>query len=169
MNDALRPRQRRVEIRTALPADAPRLAEIYAPIVSETPISFEESAPSAGEMERRIAQTSPAYPWLVAVDRAGEVTGYAYASAHRSRAGYRWSVDVSAYVAQSARGGGVGKRLYGSLLRVLAAQRFYRAYAGIALPNDASIALHRSAGFALVGTYRNVGFKCGSWRDVSWW
>ncbi|MBD5635261.1 MAG: GNAT family N-acetyltransferase, partial [Candidatus Eremiobacteraeota bacterium] len=77
--------------------------------------------------------------------------------------------DVSAYVARGARGGGVGKRLYVSLLRVLTAQGFYRAYAGIALPNDASVALHRSAGFALVGTYRRVGFKCGSWRDVSWW
>jgi len=157
-----------MQIRLAQPQDARAIAAIYAPIVENTHISFEERAPGTQEMRERIVAGSVKYPWLVAVDRDA-VVGYAYASAHRSRAGYRWSVDSTVYVAENARGRGVGKAVYAELFERLRAQRFHNVFAGIALPNDASIALHRSLGFTHVGVYRRVGYKDGAWRDTSWW
>ncbi len=139
-------------------ADAAAIAAIYAPIVEDTIISFEEIAPSADEMRSRIEDISATFPWLVA-ERAGRLLGYAYASRHNERAGYRWSVNVSAYVDAAARRGGVASSLYRALFALLEAQGFHRAFAGITLPNDASVGLHRSLGFELVGIYPEVGFK----------
>ena len=117
---------------------------------------------------RWIAKTLPEFPWLVD-ERGGEVAGYAYASRHRERLAYQWSVDVTCYVDERFRGRGVGKGLYVALLRVLRRQGFQSALAGIALPNAASVALHESVGFTPLGVYRNVGFKLGQWRDTGWW
>ena len=155
-------------IRAATPGDAAAIAAIYAPVVEGTTISFEEVAPTAAEMAERIARGLERRPWLVD-ERRGEIVGYVYASEHRSRASYRWSCDVSAYVRDDVRGQGVGSALYGALLRILAAQGFQRAYAGITLPNDASVALHRKAGFELVGVYPDVGYKFGAWHDTAWY
>ena len=158
-----------MNIRVAAPADADAIAAIYAPIVASTPISFELEPPTAGEMRQRIVATLERLPWLVSVDAAGAVEGYVYASRHKERAAYQWSVDVTAYVREDARGQGVGKRLYGRLFDELVALGYYQAFAGITLPNAASVALHESVGFHPIGVYRNVGFKCGAWRDVGWW
>jgi L-amino acid N-acyltransferase YncA len=155
-------------IRCVRPHDAEAIAAIYAPIVEGTMISFEEVAPSAGEIRARIEQIAKTWPWLV-FDDGGGALGYVYASAHRARAAYRWSVDVSAYVREDARGRGLARSLYAALFRVLAAQGYHRAYAGIGLPNDASIGLHRAMGFTAVGVYHEVGYKFGAWHDVSWW
>jgi phosphinothricin acetyltransferase len=95
--------------------------------------------------------------------------GYAYASSHRTRAAYRWSVETSIFVDTAYRGRGVGATLYDALLRTVADLGACNAYAAIALPNDASIALHRLVGFEHVGVFRNVGRKFGRWHDVSWW
>lgn len=102
-------------------------------------------------------------------ERGGEVVGYSYAGPHRDRDAYRWSVDVSAYVHPSVRRTGVASSMYRSLLAVLEAQGFHSAFAGIALPNDASIALHRAFQFELEGIYREVGYKLGAWRNTAWW
>jgi phosphinothricin acetyltransferase len=99
----------------------------------------------------------------------GDVTGYAYASPHRARAAYRWSVDTSVYVGERWRRSGVGRDLYASLFSVLAAQGFVNAYAGIALPNPASVRLHEAVGFTSIGVYEGVGYKLGRWHDVGWW
>ncbi len=155
-------------IRPAESHDADEVAAIYAPIVRNTPISFELDPPDANEMSRRIARTVAMTPWLVCTTGTALV-GYAYATGHRERAAYRWSVDVSAYVHEAARGRGVGAALYEALLGILRVQGFHRAYAGITLPNAASVGLHESAGFRPVGVYRSVGFKCGAWHDVGWW
>jgi len=156
-------------IRAATTDDAPALSEIYRPIVANTTISFELKPPTAAEMKARILEIGARYPWLVAVEGTKAI-GYAYASPHRRRAAYASSVDVSVYVAEAARGNGVGQALYGALFAALAqAGTFHRAFAGIALPNDASIALHKKLGFELVGVYREVGKKFGRWIDVSWW
>jgi phosphinothricin acetyltransferase len=157
-----------MRIRLAQPDDADAVAAIYAPIVERTHISFEEKAPTAQEMRARMQAHEQKYPWLVAVDN-GAILGYAYAGAHRSRPAYRWSVDSSVYVADGARERGVGRALYRDLFEQLRVQRFHNVFAGIALPNDASIALHRSLGFIPVGIYRRVGYKLGSWYDTSWW
>ncbi|MGE0443897.1 MAG: arsinothricin resistance N-acetyltransferase ArsN1 family B [Vicinamibacterales bacterium] len=155
-------------IRLASDADGVALAAIYGPIVAATTISFEIDPPDASEMARRVRESGPTYPWLVC-ERGRQVAGYAYASAHRARAGYRWSVDVSVYVGERFRRCGVGRGLYESLFAILAAQGFVSAFAGIALPNPASIGLHEAMGFTPVGVYRNVGHKQGAWRDVGWW
>lgn len=154
-------------IREATPDDAAQIQAIYAPIVRETTISFELEPPAVDEMRRRILHTLPALPWLVC-ERDG-IQGYAYASQHRSRAAYQWSVDVSVYVHEQARRMHVGRALYTSLFKVLALQGFFNAYAGIALPNPASVGIHESLGFAPVGVYRGVGYKLGAWHDVGWW
>lgn len=154
-------------IRPVTEGDAHAIAEIYRPVVEHTTISFEEVAPDADEMRARIKRITPDYPWLVASN--GEaVIGYAYAGRHRERAGYRYSVDVSVYVAQEARGRNIGTMLYDRLFDILRAGGFHRAFAGITLPNDASIALHHRFGFRDVGVYHEVGYKFDRWLDVLW-
>jgi phosphinothricin acetyltransferase len=154
--------------RVANPSDAEAIAAIYAPIVRDTAISFEIEPPTQEEMARRIIKTLERYPWLVA-EREGQVIGYVYGSKHREPGAYRWSVNISAYVAERARRNGVGRALYERLIAILKAQGFHTAYAGIALPNDASVGLHQAVGFKPIGVYKDVGFKHGQWRDTGWW
>ncbi|MGD0052507.1 MAG: arsinothricin resistance N-acetyltransferase ArsN1 family B [Vulcanimicrobiaceae bacterium] len=157
-----------VRLRLAHPDDGAAFAAIYGPVVAETAISFETEPPSAQEMAERVRATVGPYPWLAAeVD--GAVVGYAYASQHRPRPAYRWDVDVAIYVAAEYRGRRIGTRLYAALLTILAHQGYCRAYAGIALPNAGSVAVHEAAGFTLVGVYHQTGFKRGGWHDVGWW
>lgn len=156
-------------MRLAAESDAESVQAMYAPYVRETVISFELQPPSVDEMAGRIGKLLSTHPWLVCADDGGAVAGYAYASKHRERAAYQWSVDVAVYVRPDCHRTGVGRGLYTALLAVLGAQGFYNAYAGIALPNDASVGLHRALGFEAVGVYRQVGYKLGRWHDVSWW
>ncbi len=155
-------------IRLAAAADAAAVHAIYAPFVRDTVISFELEPPTADEMRARIANTLETHPWLV-FERDAKVAGYAYASRHRDRLAYQWAVDVSCYVDPAAQRQGIGRRLYLALFEVLRAQGFCSAYAGIALPNAASVGLHEAVGFAPVGVYRRVGYKLGAWHDVGWW
>ncbi len=155
-----------MRIRPAAPADAPALAAIYAPFVTETWYTFELEAPSAAEMRRRI-EDAP-LPWFVAEDD-GRIAGYAYATPHRRRAAYRFACETSIYVGGGARRRGIGRRLYRVLLERLAALGLRRALAGIALPNPPSVAFHEALGFRRVALYPRIGWKLGSWRDVSWW
>jgi phosphinothricin acetyltransferase len=156
------------EVRVAREQDGADLAAIYAPIVRDTAISFEVDPPDAAEMGARVAKTLPTHPWLV-WESGGRVRGYAYGSRHRDRAAYRFSADVTVYIHEDARGRGVGGALYAALLAVLERQGFHRAYAGITLPNAASVALHEACGFRHIGSYEGVGWKLGSWRTVGWW
>lgn len=156
-----------LRIRPARAEDAGAFAAIYEPYVTRSYVSFEESAPDEEEMRQRMSRLAERYPWLAAF--AGDrIAGYAYASMHRERAGYRWSVDVSVYVDEAFHRQGIGRRLYTELFDILERQRFRRAYAGITLPNDASVGLHRAMGFEEVGVYRRVGWKKGKWYDVLW-
>jgi L-amino acid N-acyltransferase YncA len=155
-------------IRVARPDDAPRLAAIYAPYVRDTIISFELSSPTSEEMARRVAKTLARYPWLV-TEEGGALVGYAYAGAHRERAAYQWAADVSVYLDDGWRGRGIGRRLYTALFAILRAQGYFNVYAGISLPNPASIALHEAMGMTPVGVYHLVGHKAGAWHDVGWW
>ena len=135
----------------------------------DTTISFEWVPPSAAEFRARITKTLAKYPWLVAVDTSEQVAGYAYASGHRDPPSYQWSVTTSVYLRDDSRGQGLGKRLYAELFDELVSLGHYRAYAGIALPNEASVALHEGVGFEPIGVYKAVGYKFGAWRDVGWW
>ena len=155
-------------IRLATTADASRAAAIYAPYVAGSVISFETIPPSPEEMAARIASTLVYAPYLV-FEKDGEILAFAYATRHRERAAYRWSVDVSVYVDKGAHRQGLGRALYTSLFALLRLQGFYAAHAGITLPNPNSVGLHEAMGFVPVGVYRSVGFKMGGWRDVGWW
>jgi len=155
-------------IRMAREADAGAVAAIYRPWVEGSSVSFELEAPDAEAMARRIA-TSMAYaPWLVCEGSDG-IHGYAYASKHRERVAYQWSVDVAVYVRDDRVRKGVGRALYESLFALLRLQGFVAAHAGITLPNPASVALHEAMGFRRIATYPAVGFKFGAWHDVGWW
>jgi L-amino acid N-acyltransferase YncA len=156
-------------LRHAEPArDASACAAIYEPYVTASAVSFEEVPPTTDEFAALITRTTRTHPWLVLED-AGRIIGYAYASQHRARAAYRWAADVGIYVDAEHRRRGAGRRLYTALLDLMRSQGLRIACAGITLPNDASIALHRAVGFEPVGTYRAIGWKAGAWRDVSWW
>ena len=156
------------EIRLATESDAQQMLAIYAPIVRETTISFEEEVPSLAEFRGRIRSVLEHLPWFVC-DHDGAAAGYAYASPFKSRPGYRWSCEVTVYVHPGHRRRNVGRALYTSLLRALAAQGYCVAVAVITLPNPASIALHESMGFQRVGTYQGVGYKLGQWLDDGVW
>lgn len=158
-----------IAIRDADPErDAAACAAIYAPYVETTPISFEEQPPSAAEMASRIARVAATHPWLVA-EAGGGVVAYAYGSRLHERPAYRWAAEVSVYVAAGRRGEGIGRALYEALFERLRRQRFQVAFAGTTLPNEASVALHERLGFARTGVSPRIGWKQGSWHDVSWW
>jgi len=157
-----------IHIRDGQPRDGEALAAIYAPFVEQSWVSFETEAPSADEMARRIADYGASHAWLVA-ESDGQIAGYAYASPHRVRAAYATSADIAIYIAPHAQGQGVGRALYTALFDRLKARSIHAVFAGIALPNAASIALHEAMGMVPVGIYREVGWKLGGWRDVGWW
>ena len=153
-------------IRLAGAADAEAIAAIYRPYVEGSHFTFEEVPPSAAAIAARL--TNPLHPWLVA-EEDGRVLGYASTAPLRNRAGYRWSVETGIYLAADAQGRGVGLRLLAAHLETLERQGLVTAIAGIALPNEASVALHEKLGFALCGIERGVGFKLGRWVDVGRW
>jgi phosphinothricin acetyltransferase len=158
-----------LSIRPARRADAARIAEIYAEFVETSASTFEEVPPTAAEMLRRM-EARPRLPWLVAIDVAADtVVGFAYAGPHHARASYRWSVNCSVYLHESAQGRGLAAALYRELIGLVRDLGYVTLFAGIALPNDASVALHEGHGFRPVGVYPHSGFKLGAWRDVGWW
>jgi L-amino acid N-acyltransferase YncA len=151
-------------VRPATEADAAACAEIYAPYVTDSVISFELEAPSAKEMAARIAG---AIEWVVLEDD-GRVVGYAYAGPFAPRAAYRWAAEVSVYLERGRERRGGGRALYEELLRRLTQRGYLMAIAGMTLPNPASEGLHRALGFEPVGVYRRIGYKHGAWHDVAW-
>jgi len=157
-----------MNIRQAKPADAALLLEIYSPIVKNTAASFELVPPTLNEFAHRIASSVKSHEWLVMED-AGRLVGYAYATPHRAREAYNHSVETSVYIHADYRGRRVGKLLYDALFDSLKSGDFHNAFAGITLPNKASVALHQTFGFEPVGVFREIGFKHGGWHDVSWW
>lgn len=155
-------------IRDAEAGDAAGCAAVYAPYVRETAISFEAEPPDAEQMARRIADAQRRHAWLV-LEEDGDLLGYAYGGPFMTRAAYQWSTAVSVYLAPGRRRTGGGRALYEALFERLAARGHRTALAGIALPNEASVGLHRALGFELAGTYRRVGWKLGRWHDVAWY
>lgn len=158
-----------VAVRLATARDAAAITAIYVPYVTGSTVSFETEPPSEEAMEARIIASASLYPWLVAVDEADRILGYAYGCAFRPRAAYRFAVETSVYVDGDSQRRGIGGRLYGELLPLLEAQGFTQAIAAITLPNPASVRLHESHGFAAAGIYRDVGYKLGDWLSVGLW
>jgi L-amino acid N-acyltransferase YncA len=155
-------------IRCVTPDDAAQIHSIYRPYVTSTSISFELNEPSVDEVRRRIADISTRYPWFVCCLPEG-IAGYAYATRHRERAAYQWDVEVSAYVRTDHHHRGIGSGLYSVLFKVLKGLGYYNAFAGISLPNAASVAFHEKMGFQKIGVFKDAGYKFDAWHDVGWW
>jgi len=155
-------------IRPAKITDAEGMLEIYAPIVENSAISFEFSPPSLAEFRERIAVYSRSAPWLVC-ELNGGITGYAYATAFRSRPAYQWSAEVTVYVHPDFQRRGIARALYVALLDCLVFQGFVNAVGVIVLPNPASVELHQTLGFERIGVFPRIGFKRDAWHDTGWW
>lgn len=156
-------------IREVIASDATAVAAIYNHFVTATVVTFEEQTVSDTEMLRRIEEVrSSMLPWLVA-EEGGRVVGYASASPWKSRSGYRFSAEITVYVAPGEGGRGIGSALYGALFPMLQARGVHAVIGGIALPNDASVALHEKFGMRKVAHFKETGFKQGRWIDVGYW
>jgi L-amino acid N-acyltransferase YncA len=158
---------RPVHVRPMVQADAPGMLAIYRPYVESSVISFEELAPSLDEYASRVHKYLTGWCGCIA-ESDGRLLGFAYGSSHRERVAYRWSVETTVYVARDEHRHGIGRRLYESLLPALAALGYCNAYAGVTLPNGASVGLHRAVGFRPIGVFPRVGYKWGRWHDVAW-
>lgn len=156
-------------IRTARATDSDAIAAIYNHFIRETTVTFEEEPVTSAEMASRIEEILGLdLPWLVATD--GErVLGFAYASKWKGRCAYRHSVEVTVYLDPTCTGRGLGTKLYEELFDCLRGLGMHAAIGGIALPNDASIALHEKMGMEKVAHFRQVGHKFGKWVDVAYW
>lgn len=154
-------------IRIATLKDAPALQKIYAPYVEQTPITFEYEVPSTEEFAKRMAAILPNYPYLVAEEN-GEILGYAYASAFKSRAAYAWSVETSIYIKMGVHKQGIGTALYQELETQLAKQHICNLCACIAYPNPPSIAFHERFGYKTIAHFNRSGYKQGAWHDMIW-
>jgi phosphinothricin acetyltransferase len=158
-----------LEIRAAAVSDAALVANIYNHYVKETVITFEEEPVATAEMVRRIEEaTSASLPWLVA-KQGHMVVGYACATPWKNRSAYRFSTEITVYLAPAHTRRGIGTQLYAELFSVLRANGIHAVMGCIALPNDASIALHEKLGLKKVAHFHQVGFKFDRWVDVGYW
>jgi phosphinothricin acetyltransferase len=159
-----------VEIRAASPDDLPRLLEIYNHYMMTTHITFDVDAFSMAERRVWFDDFAADGPHrLLVAESKGRVLGYASSGMFRKKPAYARSVETSIYLDVEARGSGVGGQLYASLLSELETHEcVHRAYAGVTLPNDASVVLHDRLGFKRVATFNEVGFKFDRYWDVAW-
>ena len=158
------------QIRAGTESDLPELTALYNHYGVGTHITFDTEPQDVVERREWLAHyaTTGRHRLLVA-QASGRIVGYATSSRFRAKPGYDTSVETTVYVHPDSTGGGVGRALYDALFAALADEDVHRAYAGIALPNDASVALHRSRGFRHIGTFTEVGHKLGRWWDVAWY
>lgn len=156
-------------IRPARLSDAPSITKIYNHYVKHSIATFEEQALAAAEMQQRMQSVFEAeLPWLVAED-VGKLVGYAYASPFKTRSAYRFSVEVTVYLAAELGGGGWGTMLYNGLFEQLKERSVHAIIAGISLPNPASVKLHENKGMQKVAHFNQVGYKFNQWVDVGYW
>ena len=155
-------------IRPVEPEDAAALRALYNHFIRHSIVTFEEEPVSVAAFRARIENNSETYPWLVC-DLDGEIAGYAYASPWKARHAYRFSVETTMYVAPDQHGKGIGTALYKQMIGNLEARSVHALMAGIALPNDASVALHEKMGFEKVAHFKEVGWKFDRWIDVGYW
>jgi L-amino acid N-acyltransferase YncA len=155
-------------IRSVNVEDAKSICEIYNHYVLNTTVTFEESAIAIEEMQNRIKDVTSHLPWYVAEEQ-GRLVGYAYATKWKARSAYRFSVESTVYVHHELVGKGIGKQLYQALISELRTRSLHCVLGGIALPNEASIALHEKMGFVKTAQIKEVGRKFDQWLDVGYW
>jgi L-amino acid N-acyltransferase YncA len=155
-------------IRQVKDSDADAMCRIYNKYIAGTRITFEETPLQADEMVSRIKNITQNYPWLV-YEENGKVVGYTYASKWKERSAYRYSVETGIYIDSDYIGKGIGTILKGELLKALREKSIHSVICGIALPNQASIALCEKYGFEKIAHFKEVGYKLGEWVDVGYW
>ncbi len=155
-------------IRSASAADASALCAIYNHYVKTSTITFEDVPVCADEMARRIKDVLGHLPWLV-YEEDGEILGYAYATKWRARNAYKFTVECSVYVSHKHGRSGIGSKLYRALFPQLRERGIHAVIAGIALPNEASVAIHELCGFKKIAHFSEVGRKFDQWIDVGSW
>lgn len=155
-------------IRNINPEDAPAICEIYNDYIRNSVVTFEEEAVGKADMKNRIEQITEKFPWIVYEDHR-EILGYAYASEWKSRCAYKHSVETTVYLRKGAMRNGIGSALYAELITLLKKKKVHAIIGGIALPNEASIALHEKFGFEKIAQFREVGYKFDRWIDVGYW
>jgi len=148
--------------------DASSICEIYNQYVIETPITFEEAPVTLDEMQQRIVAAAATYPWFVC-EQDGELLGYCYARQWKERTAYRHSVEVTVYLRTTSLRRGIGSALLAKLLAKLRFCEVHCVIGGVALPNQASVALLEKFSFRQIGHFREVGHKFGKWIDVGYW
>ena len=157
-----------VLVRAAADSDLPAIKAIYDVEVRHGISTFATEPPGLDYWRERFESTHPGDHMLVATDDSG-VVGYAYSGSYRPREAYAHTRETSVYLAQPARGAGVGSLLYDELLRLLRADGVRLVVAVIALPNPVSQGLHRACGFEWVGVLHDVGRKFDTWIDTELW
>ena len=154
-------------IRLASHADIQAILSIYAPYVENTTYSFEYEVPTLEDFTARFDAVTTQFPWLV-WEEDGAVMGYAYGSAPFQRAAYRWSAEVSIYLAPAAQGRGIGKKLYLALEEFLRLQGYRILFSIITEENKTSLAFHSRLGYTVCGQFPDCGLKFGRWLGVTW-
>ncbi len=155
-------------IRTVRPEDAAALCTLYNHYIESSIVTFEEEPVSVEAFRERIESITTSYPWLV-YEADGDIAGYVYASAWKARRAYRYAAESTVYLTPGHQGKGIGTTLYERLIADLKDRSVHCLIAGIALPNDASVALHEKIGFTKVANFREVGRKFDRWIDVAYW
>ena len=156
-------------IRDVKNSDAQSIGTIYNHYIINSTATFEEQELDVAEIASRIAETKASeLPYIVS-EINDELIGYAYASKWKGRCAYRFSVEVTVYLAPTAVGEGHGRRLYERLFSELRQRAYHIAIGGITLPNPRSVALHESFGMKKVAHFEEVGYKFGQWVDVGYW
>jgi L-amino acid N-acyltransferase YncA len=156
-----------LRIRLITEADAQAALEVYKPYVISTAITFEYGVPTLEDFSNRIRLVTAEYPWLVC-EHKKRIIGYAYASKHRFKIGYRWSPESTIYMVSDFHRRGIARVLYETLFDLLKLQGFVNLFAGVALPNEKSEGFHRALGFFEIGNFKKIGYKLGRWHDVRW-
>ena len=155
-------------IRMAEQADLEQFAEIVNHYIETSSINFHDRPQSEEDWETTWEVLHELYPFVVA-EKDGVLGGIAYASPWKLRGAYSWTCEVTVYIRAGHERQGLGKILSLRMLEILEAQGYRAIVAVIALPNDASVALHKMLGFQHMGTLENLGFKRDQWHDVSFW
>ena len=158
-----------VVIRAGRASDLAALTEIYNHYVETTASTF-DVLPYTPEGRRNwFSQFSEEGPYrLIVTELGGVVVGYATSTRYREKAAYCSSIETEIYMAPSACGQGLGRRLYEALFDSLRGEDVHRAFAGLTMPNEQLLALHRSLGFEKTGVLREAARKFGRYWDVAW-
>ena len=154
-------------IRIAVCEDIPQILEIYAPYILTTTATFEYDVPCKKEFTQRFLKYTAQFPWLV-WEEDGVILGYAYAAAPFERAAYSWCAEPSVYLRPSARGRGIGRRLYTALEEILRRQGYCMLLALVTSENQGSLAFHKKMGYEICGQFPGCGYKFDRWLGLIW-